>query len=70
MGAGVRRKHKTMEDTAREGMCPTHDPKFEWFPDHRIERGERQEQCAACWRWLWPDERGPGFVATGESDGD
>lgn len=66
MGRGTRRKHAAFDP--RAGMCPTHDPKFEIFPDYRIERRERQEQCAVCLRWLWPDERGPGFISSGKSD--
>lgn len=38
--------------------------------DERIERGEEQQQCAKCLRWLWPHQQGPGFVSTGVSDVD
>lgn len=68
MGKGLRRKFA--DDDPRQGMCPTHDPKFEWFPDYRIERGEQQKQCAVCRRWLWPDEQGPNFMATSALDTD
>lgn len=68
MAHGIKRRHKSIEDEVRSRMCASHSPLFEWFPDDRIERGERQERCAACLHWLWPDERGPNFVSTGESD--
>lgn len=38
--------------------------------DERLARGERQEQCAKCWRWFWEHQRGPGFVATDAKDTD
>jgi hypothetical protein len=57
--------------------CTQHTVKDDWDmcglgfdADERIERGEHQEQCAKCWRWLWPDERGPNFVSTGARDTD
>ena len=38
--------------------------------DDRLDRGERQERCAKCLRWLWPHQQGADFISTGESDKD
>ena len=55
------------------GFCKTHKPKLDLTEDDvdaRYKRGDRQEQCATCKRWLWPSERGHNFVSTGRLDTD
>ena len=66
----ARTKRRLDRTGPRDGMCASHKPLFEWFPDYRIERGEHQRQCARCKRWFWPDEEGDNFVATNASDTD
>lgn len=55
-----------------KGMCESHKPTFMWWPDleRREAKGEHQEQCARCKRWLWPEERGENFTSTGRLDTD
>lgn len=57
--------------------CRSHAPQRGWDmcgsaldADERIARGEHQQQCARCFRWLWEDQRGDGFVATDAKDTD
>ena len=67
------KKRKAAYDP-RASMCASHNAKFEWLTEEDVERraskGHRQERCSKCLLWLWPEERGRGFVSTGELDTD